>query len=254
VIDLHAHLLPQIDDGPADWEEALSMLEAGAKDGIRGVVCTSHVLTQLDADFESRLLFKFEQLERLTRERNIPIRLWLGAEIHVDAQFDVRSPVATLANNHKTILLELPLNGIPNGVDDKLFRLSVNGIQPVLAHPERNSIIAAKPSLAYRYVQRGILIQVNAGSLTGLFGRAARKTALTMLDHHLVHFVASDCHNLDSRPMALKKAYKVVAGHAGEETARKLFIDNPAAAVRGEEIAIAEPLPIESPRRRFGLW
>jgi protein-tyrosine phosphatase len=253
VIDIHAHLLPQIDDGPDDWDEALGMIEAGAKDGIRGAVCTSHVLNRLDEDFEANLVFKFEQLKRFVEERRIPMQLWLGAEIHVNAKFDPLFKTATLAGNGKYLILELPLNDIPNDVDDRLFQLTLGGFRPILAHPERNSAIAQKPEIAYAMVQRGVLLQINAGSLTGDFGGRVRKNALDMLDHNLVHFIASDCHSRKRRPMILSKAYKIVAGRWGKETADALTSENPRTAVLGGNLQAPEPVPFEKSKKRFWL-
>jgi protein-tyrosine phosphatase len=251
MIDLHAHLLPQIDDGPTDWEEALAMIEDGYKDGVRGAVCTSHVLNQLDEDFEAKLIFKFDQLKRLVQERRIQMQLWLGSEIHVNARFDLRFKTATVAGNGKYLIMELPLNDIPNDVDDRLFQFSLRGFRPILAHPERNSMIAQKPELAYAMVQRGVLIQMNAGSLTGMFGWRIKKQAREMLDHNLVHFIASDCHSRKLRPMILSKAYKIAASRLGKDIADTLTRENPRKAILGENVWTPEPIPFEKTKKRF---
>jgi protein-tyrosine phosphatase len=252
VIDIHAHLLPQVDDGPSDWEEVLVMIEAGIRDGVQGVVCTSHVLNRLDEEFEAKLLFKFDQLKRMVQDRRIPISLWLGSELHVNAQVDLRSPVATFANNRKYLLLELPLNDIPKDVDQRLFHLHLQGMRPILAHPERNAALVMKPELVYGMVQRGILMQVNAGSLLGVFGGKIRKMAHQMIEHNLVHFVASDCHSAEQRPMSLGKAYRAVEAEFGKDVAVALFAANPKTAVQGGDLWTPEPVPFDKKKRR--LW
>jgi len=243
VIDLHAHLLPQVDDGPSDWEEVRKMLETGVKDGIKEAVCTSHVLNELSEDLEAKFQFKFQQLQKLVEDWKIPIQLWLGAEIHINAQFDPLSPLATLAGNRKYILLELPLTEMPHGTSERLFELSLAKLQPILAHPERNLVLSQKPQMAYEFVQRGVLFQINAGSLTGAFGRHVRKMAFSFLEHRLVHFVASDCHGFRARAMHLSKAYQLVHRKYGQAMADLLFKENPRKAIRGEEISMEEPVP-----------
>jgi protein-tyrosine phosphatase len=254
MIDLHAHLLPGIDDGPSDWNESLAMIEAGYNDGIRGAVCTSHVLNRLDESMDARLTEAFEQLLGMVRERQMRMELWLGSELHVNASFNPGCKTASIAGNGRYYLLELPLNGFPNDVDERMFQFTLQGYKPVLAHPERNSVIAQHLETAYSLVQRGVLMQMNAGSLTGQFGRGIRKRAEEMLDHNLVHFIGSDCHNRRTRPMALRKAYGIVLARRGKDMAEKLFLDNPRNAVRGQDVWTPEPIPFDRKKRRIGIF
>jgi protein-tyrosine phosphatase len=260
VIDIHAHILPGVDDGPVSWGESLAMIRQGIEDGIRGVVCTSHVLDRLDEGVEKEFIQKFEELKRKIKKEGMKISLWLGAEIHCHVQFELRSPVATFNGHGKYALIELPLGQIPQDAGDLFFKLSVEGVTPILAHPERNTVILQRPRVAYEYVRRGVLLQINAGSVTGNFGKRVKRVALAMLDHQMVHFVASDCHSPGSRPMVLSKAYKVITHRWGKEIAEKLFRENPYKAVIGEEISSPPPLPMGEGRSRverftrFGIF
>jgi protein-tyrosine phosphatase len=253
MIDMHAHLLPGVDDGPSDWDEALAMLEAGRRDGIRGAVCTSHVLDRFDAAVETKFAAAFSELRRRASLRGIDMELWLGAEIHVNVSFDAVPPAATLAGGGKYLLLELPLNDIPNNADDRLFDLCLKGYHPILAHPERNSVLMQKPELVYSLVQRGVLTQVNAGSLTGDFGYRIRKAAESFVDRGLVHFIGSDCHNLRTRTMTLSAAARAVARRAGAEAAADLTSGNALRALRGESLPASEPAPFQPGRRWFSF-
>jgi len=250
MIDIHAHLLPQVDDGPDSWEKSLAILRGGIEDGIKGVVCTSHVLNRLDEELEREFIDKFEELKKRVKEKDLRISLWLGSEIHCNAEFNPKSKIATLNGNGKYALLELPLVGIPNDVEDIFFRLSVEGITTILAHPERNSVIAEKLEIAYNFIEKGVLLQSNAGSLTGQFGKRVKHTVLEMLDHQMIHFIASDCHSPHRRPMILSRAYKIITRHYGEKTAEELFIVNPYKAVIGKEISPSPPIPIHENRIR----
>jgi protein-tyrosine phosphatase len=236
MIDIHAHILPGIDDGPFDFNQSLEMLRKGVKDGIRGVVCTSHVLNRLDGEIEKKFIETFKKLEYQVKMNKISISLWLGSEIHCHASFDKKSRLTTLNGNGKYILLELPMMEVPRDSRELFFDLILKGFTPILAHPERNLTIQKNPEIANDFVQRGVLLQVNSGSLTGMFGRKVKQTAFKMMQQQIVHFIASDCHNTKSRPLALKRAYSAVARKWGEDTARLLFQVNPYKAVIGEEI------------------
>ncbi len=255
MIDIHAHVLPGVDDGSSDWEESLTILRRGVEDGIRGVVCTSHVLDRLDGEVEKEFIEKFEELKRRVEEEGLNVSLWLGSEIHCHAQFDLRFKVATLNGTGKYLLFELPMGEIPQNVEDKLFHLSLEGVTPILAHPERNGVILRSPKVAYEWVRRGVLVQLNAGSVTGFFGKGVKRTAFTLLDHRMVHFVASDCHSSRKRPMVLSRAYRVIVRRWGEEVAEQLFRFNPYRVVVGQEISPPSPLSLgERGNKVVGLF
>jgi len=242
MIDIHTHVLPGVDDGPGNFVESLEMLKVGMRDGIHGVVCTSHVLNRLTPDIEQTFQEKFRKLKELVADEGLGISLWLGSEIMCTASFDLRSPIATINNNGKYLLIELPMGQLPAGVDEVFFNLSLEGIVPILAHPARNAVIQQRPRLVHEFINRGVLMQINSGSVTGVFGKKARQTALLLLEHNLVHLVASDCHSVVSRPMHLRKCHGFIQNKFGSDLARDLFFTNPSKAVAGEDIDIREPV------------
>ena len=257
MIDIHTHVLPQVDDGPGTWEESMALLQRGEEDGIRGAVCTSHVLDRLDERVEAELTEKFETLKRMASKQGLKMSLWLGSEIHTNAQFDLRSKLATFNGNGKYTLIELPMGDIPKDVEEKFFQIRIEGVYPILAHPERNSRILQNPKTAFQFAQKGVLLQLNAGSILGKFGKRVKRLANEMLDHQMVHFVASDCHAPNNRSMVLSNAYDVVDRGWGTETAERLFRINPYKSVIGEDIIALPPLPFEEGKRKsvslFGL-
>ncbi len=249
MIDIHTHLLPGIDDGPETWEEALLLLKEGAEDGIREAVCTSHVLDRLDQEVERQFGKAFRELEERAAVAGIPVRLWLGSELHCRARFEYRAPLSTFNANGKYLLFEIPMNDFPKEVGQLLFGLTMEGITPIMAHPERNSIVRSHPEILNVLIERGILMQANSGSITGMFGKDVRRAVLTMLEHRLIHFVASDCHSSGSRPMKLQEARTYVAREWGQETAEALFHLNPGLSVRGGEIHTPVPVPFKKKSR-----
>ncbi len=253
MIDIHAHILPGVDDGAQNVGESLHMLRDGIADGIRGVVCTSHVLDRLDKSTEKRFVDAFHLLRTRVKDEGLAISLWLGSELHTQSEFNMRSPVATFNANGKYALLELPMGHVPRDAEDRFFQLSVNGVTPILAHPERNIILMQRPGVTYNLVHRGVLLQVNAGSLTGRFGKRVKQAAFEMIDLRWVHFVASDCHSPAGRSMKLGHARDIVTKRWGDETAVRLFETNPLKAVQGETIVPPEPLPPRKGGLRSGL-
>jgi len=258
MIDIHAHVLPNVDDGPSGWDESIAMLRKAEKDGVTGIVCTSHVLNCLDWKINQDLKDKFKTLKRWVKEDNLELSLWLGSEIHVHARFNPNDKIATLNGNGKYILMELPLGDFPNGAEDRFFQLSLDGYSVILAHPERNALILQNPGIATGLVHRGTLLQVNAGSITGVFGKRVQRIAHKLIDQQLVHFIASDGHNVRNRPIALSKAYHLIKDKWGESTAEHLFQVNPMKAVKGEDIEIQipakEPSERKSPKLKSFSW
>jgi protein-tyrosine phosphatase len=241
VIDIHAHIIPEVDDGPGSLEVSLEMLRAAAHDGIKAVVATPHILGNLEFAREREIIRKFLDLRQRVKEEGIPVHLYLGSEIYIEPNLDLDHRIATLANNGRYFLVEFPMQGIPVFAAERFFEMMVEGKTPIIAHPERNAAILLDPKKAYEFVRRGALLQINAGSLIGRFGDRVREVAEKLLAARLVHFVATDAHDTNSRPLLLSKAYQLVAHRMGQEFARLVFQENPMRALRGERIEPPEP-------------
>ncbi|MDZ7374021.1 MAG: hypothetical protein ONB23_08640 [candidate division KSB1 bacterium] len=241
MIDIHAHIIPEVDDGPGSIETSLEMLRIAAQDGITTVVATPHILGNLEFSREREIIRKFLALKQRAHEEGIPVRLYLGSEIYIDPRLDLDHRIATLANNGRYFLVEFPMQGIPVFAAERFFEMMVGGKTPIIAHPERNAAILLDPWKAYEFVRRGALLQVNAGSLTGRFGERVRGVAERLLEARLVHFVASDAHDANSRPLQLSGAYRVVAEKMGVDFARTLFYENPRRVLHGERWEPPEP-------------
>jgi protein-tyrosine phosphatase len=136
--------------------------------------------------------------------------------------------------------------------------MRMKGLRPIITHPERNPILVQNRARLNAWVQEGCVAQVTAGSLLGRFGQRAQKAAEAWLDEGAIHFVASDAHNLTSRPLQLRPAFEAVAKRKGEAVARALFRENPLAAIAGAELPylpeLADPDEAEPPRRKRFLF
>ncbi len=245
MIDLHCHLLPGVDDGPKTWAEALALGAQLVDEGVTLAVATPHV-------FRARYLNPApevirDHVARLNRAFEGRMRILPGAEVRIVPElrdwakrFSPSSSDgdrALLLADAGCILLELPPEIIPPGVEQLFFDLLTAGIRPILAHPERNSVMCRQPERLRRFVEQGCHVQVDAPSLLGDHGSEAQRAAWQWIAKGLVHVIASDAHSLRARPPKLRRAWADVVRAHGEAVARALFIENPRAIVEGEDLA-----------------
>ncbi|MCA9731006.1 MAG: hypothetical protein H6696_13625 [Deferribacteres bacterium] len=256
IFDIHTHLLPGIDDGSPDWDETMRMVYQAYEDGTTDIAITHHILSDQDYARESEILEKFEELKTRVADAQLGLKFHLAAELFYHHEIELNHKISTFNDNKKYFLVEFPMQGIPRYVDDKFFEFIIDKITPILAHPERNLGIINKPERAFEFVQRGVMLQMNAGSLNGDFGEDVRAMAESLLDARLIHFVGSDGHDTKRRPIKMKRAYHQIVDRFGQNVADSLFRENPAKAMQGLEIRIPEPMPVEPPKTKkgFGLF
>jgi protein-tyrosine phosphatase len=262
MIDIHCHILPGLDDGADSVEIACSMAEMAIADGITHVIGTPHASPN----------FKF--VPELVKQRRDEIQarfegrliLATGCDFHLSFENlqEIRQNATRFTLNQKNFLLvEFADYSIPPALDQALHELQLAGLRPIITHPERNPLIRAQPARLFKWLRQGCYVQVTAQSLLGQFGSAAREMSEKWLDAGAVHFLASDAHNLTSRPLRLREAFDHVAKTRGEDVARALLIDNPLAVFEGRPIPYVPELPddpdAENPaarklRRRKRFW
>jgi protein-tyrosine phosphatase len=235
MVDIHAHILPGIDDGPATWDESLEMLRLAAANGTTDIVATPHASREFPYD-SARIQ---EAYSRLAQETSGFIRVYLGCDFHLSAdnlQDALRHPDKYTINNGRYLMVELPDWFSFSGLTDPLRKLRDARITPIITHPERNPSILPRPRDLHAWIKDGCLIQITGQSLLGRFGREAQKAADKLLDWGMVHFVASDAHNLHDRTPDLSEAYNHVRARFGVAAADRLFVVNPRNAVSGDLI------------------
>jgi len=253
VIDLHNHLLPGIDDGAKTVEETLQFLRLARRDGVTTVVATPHMKPGVYDNSREQILKMVEMVREAQKgDEAGGVSLLPGAEVYFTADLADRAragSLMTVADRGRYMLLELPYQQIPLGVDDMIFHLRLAGLTPIMAHPERVAYYLEDLERVEASVRLGALTQVTSSSLTGRFGAKARDFALAMLDRNLIHVVASDSHDVRYRPPILSDVRRFLADRSGEETARRLLEGIPLAILEGREVEA--PGPVEPPR---GDW
>ena len=249
MVDIHSHILPQVDDGSHSLDESLDMCRRSADDGIEVVVATPHAHDHVHTTHDPAFLR--EKVDELNRELQGRPRVVLGCELRfthdvVNHLCNARS--APTINGGPYALIEFPHQVVPLGSERALFELMNHQVRPIIAHPERNLLLMAEPEKLYELVEMGALGQLDTGSVTGQFGKRVQQAARVMLEHGLIHFIASDCHNTRNRLPGMSEAVRAVAELIGEEYAEAYAADNPLAVVEGRVIP-TRPAPI-LPRKK----
>jgi protein-tyrosine phosphatase len=250
VIDLHAHVLPGLDDGARSLDESAEILGLAAQEGVTAVAATPHVRH----DFPTRPEEMEQGVASVRHEleaRGIALKLLPGGELDYEELAGRTTEELTrfaLGGNARYLLVEFPYVGWPLRLPSELERLLTAGIVPVLAHPERNSAVAEQPSLLASMVEAGALVQLTASSITGAFGRPVRRVAHELLDAGLAHLIATDVHAPTLGRAGLAAA---AAATSDESLSRWLVQDVPAAIVNDTPVPARPSPPYRRLRRRW---
>ena len=255
MIDLHCHILPGIDDGPAHMDESLAMARQAAADGIKTLVAAPHTLNEVYLNPRHQVLEHVAHLQKALAEHKIDIEICMGSEVHICtglAKKILAGEVATINDTGRYVLVEFPLHVIPPGSQEELFQMKLSDITPILAHPERNPVFQNHPERLGYFVDMGCLIQITAMSITGLLGEDAMDCAHTLLEQRKVHVIASDAHSFDNRPPILSPAVDVAARNLGSrEEAEAMVIHRPRAILSGKPVKAPNPKPIRKKKWWF---
>jgi protein-tyrosine phosphatase len=240
MIDIHSHPLWEVDDGAETFEDAVAMCRIAAEDGITHLVATPHC--NYTYAFNPEL--SGQKLAELQSAVGEAPKLLLGCDFHLsydNLQKLGETPMDFTINRSSYLLVEFPDQFVPEQLDRVFYEVQVAGLTPIITHPERNPVFARKPGLLYHWVTHGCLAQVTAQSYTGGFGSPPLRLAEAWLEDNLVHFFASDAHDVKYRPPVLSECYRKVAESLGEETAERLLKKNPEAVIN------KMPLPHQPP-------
>jgi protein-tyrosine phosphatase len=261
MVDIHCHILPGLDDGAESLEISCAMAEMAIADGITHVIGTPH------ASEAHRFIPELVKQRRDDVQARFEGRLILatGCDFHLSFENlqDIRQDSTSYTLNQKNYLLvEFADFSIPPSLDQALHQLQLAGLHPIITHPERNPLIRSQPERLFRWLRQGCYAQVTAQSLLGEFGRPARDVTVRWLEAGAVHFLASDAHNITTRPLRLREAFEQIEKTRGVAVAQALLVDNPLAAFEGRQLPyvpeLAEDVGLSSgaslPRRHKRFW
>jgi protein-tyrosine phosphatase len=250
MIDFHNHIIPGVDDGAANLEEACGALAAMWAQGVRTVVATPHLRGGMTRDarelegFLNRVETAWTALVAEASDRLPELRLERGFEVMLDTPSpDLSNPSVRLAGT-EFVLVEFPFMAVPPNGPSVLFDLRMQGWTPVVAHPERYSTFDVAQVAEWR--RMGALMQVNCGSLLGKYGSDPRARAWSLVRNGMVDFLSSDFHARGGLHVAACREALEAAG--GDVQARLLLEENAARLLEN-----LPPEPVPPLRRRSSI-
>ena len=260
MIDFHNHILPNVDDGSKSVDMSLDMLRKAESQGITDVVNTVHFqhpkMKDKDTSYDF-IISEIYKLQAIVDENNINIKIHPGSEVFFDFNLtEILDNPITRIGNGKYMLIEFHTLMFPEGYEKHLYELACLGVTPIIAHPERYRPIQNDINILERLINSGCLIQIDAGSLIGHFGKRCMQAAKIIAERRMVHFLGSDSHNNRSRNFCLSDALKVTESMIGSHS-KILVQENPKRLLLGEKIEPFEIIPEKKKKifsRLFSNW
>ena len=248
MIDMHSHIIPGVDDGSRDIEITKRMLKEAALSGFTTIFATPHYFDNNSVN-RKEMLAHFKKIKSLAAASGI--ELILGNEVYIQPELPqlVKDSTVSCMNDSKYLLMEIPRHNDINYFEDVVFELSLMGITPILAHPERYRIVREDPEILYDFADKGVLFQLNSGSLLGDYGESVKKLAMKLLKQNVYQFMGSDAHHYD-RYKVYNQAVEIVIKKVGKDVAKRLTDINPR-KVKNNETIEADLQPM---KKKFLFW
>lgn len=250
MIDLHCHILPNVDDGADSLETSLAMAKEAVQQGITHILCTPHHNNGRYENSKATVVQAVALLQAELNKEQIALTLFEGQEVRISGELlqEINNDQLLFTDLGDTyLLIELPTMDIPAYTEELFFELRTKGKVPVIVHPERNAKFREDPNRLLPYLEMGCLAQLTAPSLVGTFGKSIQKTAHEMVEHNLVQMMASDAHGVNKRKFHLKEAYELM-GKEKAELMQQVAKD----LVNGDQVTYPSPERVK--KRKFGLF
>jgi len=235
VVDIHSHILPEVDDGPKSWDVCVAMCHAAAADGITHMVASPHANDRYhyDREYLQGLVAHLQQLAG-----DSP-KIILGCDFHLsydNLEDAYVHPDRYVIAGTRYLLVEFSNYSVPQSTADSFLKLGDRGITPIITHPERNPILRESMQRVVEWAEQGCVIQMTGSALTGFWGDRTRRAAEWLLERQAVHVLATDAHDLEKRVPILSTSRDAAAQIVGEEVADALVEANPSAIVNNQPL------------------
>ena len=234
MVDIHSHIINEIDDGSKSIDMTINMLKKSEQSGTTDIIATPHFMRgRFEVEY-NEVVKKVEGLREIAKENNININIYAGQEVYYSKNIleYYNDKIIGTINNTKYMLIELPM--LEFNIDEVIniiYELQIRGITPIIAHPERYKLFIKKPSMINSLIKEGMLFQLNAGSITGNFGKDVKKTATKYLENNIYSFIGSDAHRDIGRDTDIKEALGIL-----EINQRRSFINNGKLMLKNEDV------------------
>ncbi|KDR94671.1 protein-tyrosine phosphatase [Peptoclostridium litorale DSM 5388] len=238
MIDMHCHILPEVDDGSISIHETIEMAKIAYADGIREIINTSHFHSESDDVTGLELLKTAKMVNEALEKEGVGVRVHVGNELYWNEGLMKNLDSGgfyTLAKSDY-VLVEFRPDKIPPDIEDVAYEFIIRGYRPIIAHIERYIQVVDDIEVVAKLIDSGFLIQMNSRPITLGTGGRVESFCREALERNMVHFVASDAHDRSIRTPSLAAAYEKVKAITGEEIAREIFLANPEKLLKNEDI------------------
>lgn len=225
--DMHCHILPGVDDGAADMDMALALLEMEYRQGVRNIIMTPHYRVGMFETPIERIQRTFIALRERVHKRDL--NLYLGCEYHVNMEITERlfsERYRTLAGS-RYVLCEFSSISDASFIRERSYRLVSSGFIPILAHIERYSPLRKNLDFVEELAHLGCRMQVNADSVLGKGGFGTKRFCKKLLEYDWLDFIGSDCHDLSHRVPRMDACSDYLEKKIGKQGAKRILCDNP---------------------------
>jgi len=255
LIDIHSHILPGVDDGAKTEADSIAMAKAALQEGITTIIATPHHRNRAFDNYKQEIITNVNILNDLFASENIPLNVAVGQEVRIYGELldDYAQGDIQALGDTKYILVEFPFGEVPRYAEQLLYDIQIAGLRPIIAHPERNRELIENHDRMYELVRNGALAQLTAASLIGKFGKDIEEFSHQLLEANLVHFIASDAHNTDSRGFHLREAYDLVQEKYGVEM-YYMMLENSELLIEDANVNRMEPSRIRKRKSLFNIF
>ena len=255
MIDIHSHILPEIDDGAKHITESIAMAKLVVSEGIHTIIATPHHKNGIFENTKKNILEKVMRLNEALKEEAIDLKVLPGQETRIYGEILAdyqKGEILTLNDAGRYLFIELPIDSVPAYTESLLYDIQMKGLIPVIVHPERNQEFLDSPNRLYKLVKNGAMTQITAKSLVGGYGKKIKKYAQQLIELNLTHYIASDVHNTKNRSFHMVQAYDEIESKFGVDMVY-LFMDNAELLVQGKLAYKEMPQKIET-KKFLGLF
>ncbi|WHY61515.1 tyrosine-protein phosphatase [Cytobacillus firmus] len=236
MIDIHCHILPGMDDGAQTMEDSLEMAKEAVKEGVNSIIATPHHNSSYQNE-KKEIVTAVNELNTRLKEKDIPLTILAGQEVRIYGEIleDLEKGTILPLCESQYLFIEFPSNHVPRYAERLLFDIQLQGLIPVIVHPERNKQLLEQSDLLYQFVEKGALTQVTASSLCGYFGKNIKKFSHQLIEANLTHFIASDAHNINNRTFKMSEAFDEIENQYGVDMVY-MFTENAELLVQNQNI------------------
>lgn len=229
LFDIHCHIVPSVDDGASNANDAYKMLQMEYRQGVRAIIATPHFRYEMFEPSTETVNQQFLLLRKLAHKVSPDLNVYLGCEFHSNMEMAklLRSKTVHTMADSRYVLVEFSGSSKSSYIRERLHSLISHGYKPIIAHIERCECLRKNIGLVQEFTELGACMQVNADSLIGKDGFGIKRFCRKLLKENLIDFVGSDCHNITDRASHISTAYEYVFKKKGKSYADQIFIKNP---------------------------